>query len=162
MYAEGVFDYLLLYIWAFTRTLYIPSEPMFGDQYLHCSGIDSCLKAIFWKGRQFSVVILQFCSVAFREKNVFLLHSLSSRCVKFCTVRIIEQVILNLDYHGILVNIIFRSWISRVSCGHITIKVLWLNRGHTLQYFSLKTDHCLPFYYVMMLCCISGIWPWCQ
>ena len=30
-----------------TRTLYIPSEPRFGDQYLHCSGIDFCLKAIF-------------------------------------------------------------------------------------------------------------------
>ena len=40
---------------------------------------------------------------------MFLLDSLSSRCVKFCTVRTIEQVILNLDYHGILVNIIFRS-----------------------------------------------------
>ena len=45
-----------------------------------------------------------FCSVP-REK-CFLLHSLSSRFVKFCTVRTIEQVILNLDYHGILVNII--------------------------------------------------------
>ena len=33
----------------------------------------------------------------------------SSCCVKLCTVRTIEQVILNLDYHGILVNIIFRS-----------------------------------------------------
>ena len=118
MYAEGVFDYLRLYTWAVTRTLYIPSEPRFRDQYLHCSGIDFCLKAIFWKGRQFSVVILQFCSLL-REKW-FLLHSLSTSCVKFCTVRTIEQVILNLDYHGILVNIIFRSWISRVSCGHVS------------------------------------------
>ena len=48
-----------------------------------------------------------FCSVP-REK-CFLLHSFSSCCVKLCTVRTIEQVILNLDYHGILVNIIFRS-----------------------------------------------------
>ena len=115
-YAEGVFDYSRLYTWAVTRTLYIPNEPRFGDQYLHCSGIDFRLKAIFWKGRQFSVVILQFCSVP-REK-CFLLHSFSSCCVKLCTVRTIEQVILNLDYHGVLVNIIFRSWISRITCGH--------------------------------------------
>ena len=40
---------------------------------------------------------------------MFLLHSLSSRCIRFSNVRTIEQVILNLDYHGILVNIIFRS-----------------------------------------------------
>ena len=39
----------------------------------------------------------------------FALQSLSSRCIRFCTVRTIEQVILNLDYHGILVTIIFRS-----------------------------------------------------
>ena len=57
--------------------------------------------------RGFSFVILQFCSVP-RDK-CFLLHSLSSRCVRFFTVQAIEQVILNLDYHGILVNIIFRS-----------------------------------------------------
>ena len=47
MYAKGVFDYLRLYTWTVTRTLSIPSEPRFGDQYLHCSGIDFCLKAIF-------------------------------------------------------------------------------------------------------------------
>ena len=48
MYAEGVFDYLRLYIWTVIRTLYIPSEARFGDQYLHCAGIDFFLKAIFW------------------------------------------------------------------------------------------------------------------
>ena len=29
------------------KDLYIPSEPRFGDQYLHCSGIDFYLKPIF-------------------------------------------------------------------------------------------------------------------
>ena len=57
--------------------------------------------------RQFSFVILQFCSVP--RENVFLLRSLSSRYIRFCTVRTIKQVILNLDYYGILVNIMFRS-----------------------------------------------------
>ena len=54
--------------------------------------------------RQLSLVILQSCSVS-REK-CYLLHSMSSGCVRFCTVRIIEQVILNLDYHGSVVNTI--------------------------------------------------------
>ena len=58
-------------------------------------------------GDNFSFVIMQFCSVP-REK-CFLLHSLRSRCVRFCIIRTIEQVSLNLDYHGILMNIIFRS-----------------------------------------------------
>ena len=47
VYAEGVFDYLRLYIRTVIRILYIPSEPRFGDQYLYCSGIDFCLKVIF-------------------------------------------------------------------------------------------------------------------
>ena len=68
MYAEGVFDYLRLYIWTVIRILYIPSEPRFGDQYLYCSGIDFCLKAIFWMERQ--LVILQSCRVP-REKSFF-------------------------------------------------------------------------------------------
>ena len=40
---------------------------------------------------------------------MFFAYSLSSRYVRFCIVRTIEQVILNLDYRGIDVNIIFRS-----------------------------------------------------
>ena len=98
-------------------------------------------------GRQFSFVILQSCSGP-REKY-FLLHSLSSRCVRFCTVQTIEQVILNLDYHGILVNIIFRSCKLWVSCGnvlktcHITIKVPW---------FSIAV-HTTIFFIERRLCC---------
>ena len=121
-------------IWTVIRTLYIPSKPRFVDQYLHCSGIDFCLNAIFWMGRPFSFVILQSCSVP--RETCFLLHCLSSGCVRFCTVRTIEQVILNLDFHGSLVNIIFRSWKSRFFCGHVfktchntTIKVPRFSRA---------------------------------
>ena len=53
------------------------------------------------------------------RKMLFLLHSLSSGCVRFCTVWIIEQVILNLDYHWSPMNIIFRFCKSRVSSGQV-------------------------------------------
>ena len=94
--------YLIIHIYILER---LPEHYIFRVNLGLVINIFTILGLIF--GRQFSVVILQFCSVP-REK-CFLLHSFSSCCMKLCTVRTIEQVILNLDYHGILVNIIFRS-----------------------------------------------------
>ena len=66
--------------------------------------------AVLWRWEKKNVF---FFFLFFFVLFCFLFCSLSSGCVRFCTVQTIEQVILNLDYHGILVNIIFRSWKSR-------------------------------------------------
>ena len=102
--------YLIIYVYILER---LPEHYIFRVNLGSVINIFTVLGMIFVSrlsfemGRQFSVVILQFCSVL-REK-CFFLHSFSSCCVKLCTIRTIKQVILNLDYHGILENIIFRS-----------------------------------------------------
>ena len=83
MYGEGVFDYSLLsFEW-------LSEHCIFRENLGSVVNIFTVLELILSQGYLLSAKTIS-------ERKMFLFHILSSGCVRFCTVRITEHVILNL------------------------------------------------------------------